>query len=65
MLASTATIPYRLAKTEQGDHAQSSRGIRIAMKGAIPDDLAHPIVQVDAGREAKIDPHRPQFSGQQ
>ena len=55
----------RLAHAEQGGHGQSGRGIRIAVEGAIADDLAHPIIQVDAGRKAEIHAHGAQFGGHQ
>src|ERR1700694_3412609 len=55
----------RLAHAQHGDYGQRGHGLRIAVKGTIPDDLAHTIVEVDTGGKAEIHPHRAQFAGQQ
>ena len=52
-----------LAHPREIGRRQGRHRLRIAVKGAVPDDLAQPIVQVHAGGEAEIDPDGPQLGG--
>ena len=54
-----------LAHARHVGHGQRRNRVRIAVEGPIADDLAHPVVQIDAGRKTEIDAHRAQFGGHQ
>ena len=52
----------RLAHAGEVRGRQRRDRLRMAVKGAIADDLAHAIIQIDARREAEIDPGGAQFA---
>ncbi len=55
----------RLAHARHHGHGQGGDRIRIAVEGAIADDLADPVVEIDTGRKAEIHAHGAQFAGHQ
>src|ERR1700722_20455840 len=52
-----------LAHAREIGGRQRARRIRVAVKRAVPDDLAQPVVQIHAGGEAEIDPNGAQLGG--
>ena len=51
----------RFAHARHVRRRERRHGLRIAMKGPVADDLAQPIIQVDAGSEAEIHADGPQL----
>ena len=51
-----------LAHTHHVGGRQSPYAVRVPMERAVADDLAHPVVQIDAGREAEVHAHGPQLA---